>query len=87
MLTKGMCFHHDNTHPHTSHATADLLAQFGWDILTHPSLHPDLAPSDFHPFPELKSHLGGKHFHTDELKNEVEHYLHYVVGEFYDKGV
>ena len=67
MLTKGVCFYHDYAHPHTAHATADLLDQFGWDILTYPPslLHSQhLAPSDFHLFPELKSH-----FQTnDELK-------------------
>ena len=72
---KGVCFYHDNTRPHTAHATGDL-AQFRWDILTHSLYSPDLAPSDFHLFPELKSHLGGTHFQTnDELKNEVKCYL------------
>ena len=67
---KGMCFHHDNTRPYTGHTTTNLLAQFGWDILTHPTYSSDLAPSDFHLFAELKSHLTGTHFQTDdELKN------------------
>ena len=88
MLMKGVCFHHNNARPHTARAIADLLAQFGWDFLTHPSYSPDLAPSDFHLFPELKSHLGGTHFQTDEeFKIEVERYMHNVVGEFCDKGI
>ena len=32
-------------------------------------------------------HLGGMHFQTDKLKNEVENYLCNVAGEFYDKGI
>lgn len=88
MLTTGVCFHHDNARPHTARATVELLAQFGWNILTHPPYSPDLAPSDYHLFPELKSHLGGTHFQSDdELKNEVERYLRNVAGEFYDKGI
>ena len=83
--SKGVCFHHDNARPHTVHATADLWVQFGRDILTHPTYNPYLAPSDFHLFTELKSHLDGMHFQTDnELKIEVERYLCYVAGQFYD---
>ena len=88
MLTKGACFHYNNACPHTAHATADILAQFGWDILIHPPYSPDLAPSDFYLFPELKSHLGGTHFQTDdELKNNVKRYLHNMAGEFYDECI
>ena len=64
---KGVCFHHDNAHTHNAHGTANLLAQFRWNILTHPLYSTDLPPSDFHLFPELKSHLSGTQFQTDEL--------------------
>jgi hypothetical protein len=36
----------------------------------------DIAPSDYHLFPELKKHLGWTHFRTgEELKEEVLSYL------------
>jgi hypothetical protein len=41
----------------------------GWEILEHPSLSPELAPSDFHQFGKLKEHLTGKRFASDQ---EVE---------------
>ncbi|GFV97260.1 histone-lysine N-methyltransferase SETMAR [Trichonephila clavipes] len=50
-----------------------VLKQFKWEVLDHPPYSPDLAPSDFHLFRYLKSHLGGKSFHDDdEIKDEVE---------------
>ncbi|GBP05834.1 Octopamine receptor beta-3R [Eumeta japonica] len=47
---KGVVFHHDNTRPHTSLATQQILREFGWQVLMHPPCTPDLVPSDFHPF-------------------------------------
>jgi hypothetical protein len=69
MLPKGVRFHQDNARPHIAHVTTDLINEFGWDTVTHPHCSPDIAPSDYHPFPEFKKHLGGTHFRTtEELK-------------------
>jgi histone-lysine N-methyltransferase SETMAR len=62
MLTKGVCFHQDNARPHISRVTTDLINKFGWDTVTQPPYSPDIAPSDYHLFPELKKHLGWMHF-------------------------
>jgi len=44
----------------------------GRDTVKHPSYSPDLAPSDYHFFPTLKSHPDGTSFRTEEeLKEEV----------------
>jgi histone-lysine N-methyltransferase SETMAR len=52
--------------------TTDLINKFGWDTVTHLPYSPDIAPSDYHLFPELKKHLGGMHFRIgEELKEEV----------------
>jgi len=88
MLTKGIRFHHDNARPHTARVTTALIKDFGWDIILHPPYSPDVAPSDFHLFPDLKKHLGGTHFADGEqLKEEVLSYLHGLAGEFYDQGI
>ncbi|XP_017791911.1 PREDICTED: histone-lysine N-methyltransferase SETMAR-like [Habropoda laboriosa] len=72
MLTKGVRFHQDNARPYIARVTTDLINKFGWDTVTHPPYSPDIAPSDYHLFPELKKHLGGTHFRTgEELKEEV----------------
>jgi len=48
-----------------------LNAKFNWDILEHPPYSPDLAPSDFHLFLHLKTHLAGQKFDEDEVQEEV----------------
>ncbi|UYV63443.1 hypothetical protein LAZ67_2004096 [Cordylochernes scorpioides] len=49
---------------------------FKWEFFTHPPYSPELAPSDFHLFPALKWHHGGKHFaNDDEVQAEENHWL------------
>jgi hypothetical protein len=57
LLTKGLraLTLHNNVRPHSAAATANLLNSWGWEILPHPPHSPDLAPSDFHLFPKMKS--------------------------------
>lgn len=87
-LTKTVFLFHDNARPHTARQTQDLLESFRWDVFGHPPYSPDLAPSDFHLFPELKRHLGGKRFENeDELKREVEQWLTEMAAEWYDAGL
>jgi histone-lysine N-methyltransferase SETMAR len=38
----------------------------GWTVLPHPPYSPDLTPSDFHLFGQLKKALRGKKFEDDE---------------------
>jgi histone-lysine N-methyltransferase SETMAR len=61
---------HDNACPHTTAASEDVIATFGWEQYNHPPYSPDLAPSDFHVFLHLKTFLGGRWFH-DEVKEAV----------------
>lgn len=88
MLTAGIVLLHDNARPHTAAVTSNLLHKFRWDIFDHPPYSPDLAPSDFHLFPQLKKWLGGKHFQTDaELKDNVTFYLNSLAADFYSQGI
>jgi len=88
MLTNGRYFHLDNGRLHTTRATIDLINQYGSDIVKHPPYSPDQAPSDYHLFPALKSHLDGTSFRSNvELKEEVVHYLYATAGEFYDTDI
>ncbi|GFY01667.1 e3 UFM1-protein ligase 1 [Trichonephila clavipes] len=57
MLTKGVRFHHDNAHRTPPIEPQPLVERFGWEMMSHPPYSPDLAPSDFHLFPELKKTL------------------------------
>jgi histone-lysine N-methyltransferase SETMAR len=71
MLSRGVVMIHENAHPHTAAATQNLITTFGFEQFDHPHYSPDLAPSDFHLFLYLKSFLGGRWFHDDEVKEAV----------------
>jgi len=53
--TEGVLFLQDNAPAHRSLATQNKLAYLGFQYLDHPPYSPDLAPSDYHLFPGLKS--------------------------------
>jgi len=64
---------HDNARSHTVHATVNLLERWGWEFLEHPPYSPDLAPLDFHLFPNMTKHLRAKRFKShDDVKHEVQ---------------
>ena len=48
---------HENTRPHTSLKTHEIISSFGWTTISHLPYLPDLAPSDFHLFGSLKESL------------------------------
>jgi hypothetical protein len=55
----------------------ESLNSCGWEILPHPPYSHDLIPSDFHLFPNMKMHLRGQCFHSNEdVQNEVKKWLH-----------
>ncbi len=81
-------FLHDNARPHTARITQELLQKFGWTIGTHPPYSPDVAPSDFHLFPALKSHLGGQRFaNDDDVKNAIGQFFRLQSREWYYWGL
>ena len=56
-FTKGVLFLHDNAPAHRALWTQKKLAYLGFQCFDHPSHSPDLAPSDYHLFPELKKDI------------------------------
>ena len=74
--TDTILLHHDNARPHTSNATSTALKQLKFEVLQHPPYSPDLAPCDFHFFPDLKRDLKGTYFTSDEeVKEAVKSWL------------
>ena len=69
-----MLFRHDNAPAHTSPIATAKLFDLLYEILPHPPYSPDLAPSDYFLFPNMKTSLGGKRFLSNEeiiaAKNE-----------------
>jgi histone-lysine N-methyltransferase SETMAR len=76
ILSRGAVMLHDNARPHTAAATQD-----------HPPYSPDLAPSDFHVFLHLKTYLGDRQFHNDEVKEAVNTWFASQVASLYDTGI
>ena len=66
MSDKRVLLLQDNAWPHKAHATVNLLEWWGWGILEHLPYSPDLAPSDFHLFPNMKKHLQPKRFKSHD---------------------
>jgi len=64
-LSRQILFLHDNARPHTANRTQQLLNDFGWEKFNHPPYSPDLAPSDYHLFPAMKTWLATQRFDSD----------------------
>ena len=61
-----MLLHHDNAPAHTSAIATVKLFHLRYEILPHPPHSPDLAPSDYFLFPNMKTWLGGGRFSSKE---------------------
>ena len=79
---------HDNERPHTSRQTQDALAQLKLPALPHPAYSPDLAPSDYSLFLQLKKHLKGNHYDSDEkVVAAVRQWCREQSPEFFANGI
>jgi histone-lysine N-methyltransferase SETMAR len=59
-------FLQDNAALHKAAITHQKLADLHFEVLKHSAYSPDLAPSDYYPFPNLKKHLKGRKFSSIE---------------------
>ena len=53
-LSKGVLLQQDNTRVHTCKVAMDAVEQNRYELILHPAYSPDLAPSDFFLFPNMK---------------------------------
>ena len=65
-LAKKVLFHHGNASAHTSTIATSKLFDLCYGILPHSPYSPDLAPSEYFLFPNMKTWLGGKRFSSNE---------------------
>ena len=63
---KGVLLQQDNARVHTCKVAMDAVERNGYELIPHPAYSPDLAPSDFFLFPNLKKDIRGLHFRSDE---------------------
>jgi hypothetical protein len=78
---------HDNACPHTAAAKQIHMATFGWEQFDHSPYSPDLAPSYFHLFLHVKTFLGGRGFHDDQVKEAVNTWFASQAASFYDAEI
>ena len=65
-LSKGVLLQQDNARVHTCKVAMDVVERNGYELTSHPAYSPDLAPSDFFLFPNLKKDIRGLHFRSNE---------------------
>ena len=60
----------------------------GFELVDHPPYSPDLAPSDYFLFPNMKKHLAVKQYRTDdEVISAVEDFFKDQNESFYTTGI
>ncbi|KAM8703159.1 hypothetical protein ACLKA7_007868 [Drosophila subpalustris] len=85
---KKVLFHQDNAPSHKSMKTMAKLHELGFELLPHPPYSPDLAPSDFFLFSDLKRMLAGKKFSADEeVIAETEAYFEAKDERYHKNGI
>ena len=65
-LTKGVLLHQDNAPAHKSLVAMSAVQDCGFELIDHPPYSPDLPPSNYFLFPNLKKHLAGKWYKSDD---------------------
>ncbi|GFO12708.1 transposase [Plakobranchus ocellatus] len=85
---KDSILQHDNARPHTSRQTQDALRQLELTTLPHPAYSPNLAPSGYYLFPQIKKYLKGHHYDNDEeVIGDVRKWCRGQSSEFFADGV
>jgi hypothetical protein len=56
-----------------AYSVQEFWAKNKMEVVPHPPHSPDLAPSNFFPFPKMKVKLKGRRFHTvEEIQVETQ---------------
>ena len=74
-LSKDVLLQQDNARVHTCKVAMNVVERNGYELIPHSAYSPDLAPSDFFLFPNLKKDIRGLHFRSDEEVVAVEEWL------------
>ena len=83
-LSKGVLLQQDNVRVHTCKVAMDAVERNWYELIPHPAFSPDLAPSDFFLFPNLKKDIRGLHFLSDEeIVTAVEEWVNGKDPDFF----
>ena len=87
-VSKGVLLQQDNTRVHTCTVVIDVVEQNRYELIPHPAYSPDLAPSDFFLFPNLKKEIPGCHFQSDnDVVTAVEEWVNGKDPDFFSSGL
>jgi histone-lysine N-methyltransferase SETMAR len=85
---KKILFHHDNAPAHTYTVVAAKLMELGFQLVPHPPYSPDLAPSDYYLFSNMKKWLAGIRFYSnEEVIAETNAYFTELCQSYYSEGI
>ena len=66
----------------------DAVERNGYELIPHPAYAPDLAPSDFFLFPNLKKDIRGLHFRSnEEVVTAVEEWVNEKDPDYLSSGL
>ena len=86
-LSKGILLQQYNARIHTCKVAMDAVEQNGYELISHHAYSPDLAPSDFFLFQNLKKDMRGLHFRSDEVVMVVEEWVNGKDPDFFSSGL
>lgn len=85
---RGVLLQHDNARPHTSAETVAATRELGFQVIPHPAYSPDLAPSDFWLFGEMKKNLRGHRYDTlQQLGTAIFQWRQHTPPEWFATGL
>lgn len=87
-LTRGVLLLHDNAPVHKSRHARAAVADCSFEEIEHPPYSPDLAPSDYFLFSNLKKYIRGRRFMDDnELITAIEEHFDEKTNEYFYNGL
>ena len=81
-LSKGILMQQDNARGHTCKVAMYAVEWNGYELITHPAYSPDLAPSDFFLFQNLR-----KDIRDEEVLTAVEEWVNGKDPDFFSSGL
>ena len=73
---------------HTCKIAMDAVESNEYELIPHPTYSPDLAPSDYFLFPNLKKDIRGRHFWSnEEVVAAVEEWVRDKDPGFFSSGL
>ena len=87
-LSKGVLLQQDKARVHTCKVAMDAVERNGYELIPHHAYLPDLPPSDFFLFPNLKKYIRGLYFQSDEeIVTAVEEWVNGKAPDFFRSGL